>query len=124
MKTEQQAPQGASDRAEKLSEINRAYERSDLPFVRANGHGETNCWAVNPSGDAGQDFETGLRYGRYAVAFAEREEDSTQFLVHVFRDMVAVGQFGHLEAGFVDAVSHAALLHCFSLRRPRPKRSL
>ena len=101
-----------------------ASERSDLPFVRADGHGETNCWAVNPSGDAEQDFETGSRYGRQAVAFAEQAEDTTEFLIHVFRDMVAVGQFGNLEVGFVDTVSHAALLHYFSLRCPRPNRSL
>ena len=116
MKTEQQAPQGASDRAEKLSEINRAYERSDLPFVRADGHGETNCWAVNPSGDAEQDFETGGQYGRLAVAFAEQVEDSTQLLVHVFRDIVAAGRFGHLEAGFVDAMAIAGITHHNSLR--------
>ncbi len=95
---------------------NRRYERSDLAFVRVDDHGETNCWAVSPSGDAEQDFETGWRYGRHAVAFAEQAEDTNEFLSHVFRDMFAAGQFSHLEAGFVDAVSDAALLHHNALR--------
>ncbi len=95
---------------------NRPYERSDLAFVRVDDRGETNCWAVSPSGDAEQDFETGWRYGRLAVAFAEQAEDTNEFLSHVFRDMFAAGQFSHLEAGFVDAVSDAALLHHNALR--------
>ena len=124
MKSDDQTPHGASDKAEKSHATNRPYKRSDFAFVRTDDHGETNCWAVNPSGDTEQDLETGLGYGRNALAFAEQVEDSPQFLVHIIRDMVAAGQFGHLEAGFVDAVSHAALLHNFSSRYRKPKRSL
>jgi len=124
MKRDNQTQHGASDKAEKSRATNRPYKRSDLAFVRTDDHGETNCWSVNPSGDTEQDFKTGSRYGLSAIAFAEQVEDCNQFLVHVFRDMFAAGQFGHLEAGFVDAVSHAALLHNFSSRYVRPKRSL
>ena len=116
MKTDDRTPHGASDRAEISRVANRPYERSDLAFVRVDDRGETNCWAVSPSGDAEQDFETGWRYGRLAVAFAEQVEDTNQFLSDVFRDMFAAGQFSHLEAGFVDAVSDAALLHHNALR--------
>ena len=116
MKTDDRTPHGESDRAEKSRVPNRPYKRSDLAFVRVDDHGETNCWAVTPSGDAKQDFQAGFNHGRHAVAFAEQAEDSTQLLGHVFRDMVAAGEFSYLEAGFVNAVSHAALLHHNTLR--------
>ena len=124
MKSDDQTPHEASDKAEKSRATYRPYKRSDFAFVRTDDHGETNCWAVNPSGDTEQDLETGSQYGRNALAFAEQVEDCNQLLGHVFRDMVAAGQFGHLEAGFVEAGSDAALLHNVSSRYRRPKRSL
>ncbi len=115
MKTDDRTPHGESDRAEKSRVPNRPYKRSDLAFVRVDDHGETNCWAVTPSGNDREDYETGFQYGREAVAFIE-QKDSPQLLIHVLQDMVKAGQFNHLEAGFAHAVASAALLHHNSLR--------
>ena len=96
-------------------------ERWDLPFCRkTDGEGDywgvADYWAVTPSGDDAKDYERGFEWGREAVAFTDQTDDSPQALVFVLRDMVEKGRFGHLEAGFCDAVATAALLYHNSLR--------
>ena len=95
--------------------------RDDLPFCRkADGKGDfwgvADYWAATPSGDKAKDFETGFRWGREMVAFIDQSEDHPQALVFVLRDMIEKGRFGHLEAGFLDAISTASLLYHLSLR--------
>ncbi len=94
----------------------RHHERSDFPFVKADDHGVLKFWAVSPSDDAQQDYKIGYNYGRQVIAYCEKVEDSTQFLVDIIRHMVAAGRFGPLEFGFVDAVATGASLHQHAVR--------
>ncbi len=89
--------------------------RHQLDFIRVN-RGRPNYWAAVPSGNASEDWARGFKYGRQAVAFMEQVEDHPHLLFDIVRDMPERELLGELEAGFLEAVATAAILHHNSLR--------
>ncbi len=112
MKTDNQTPQGSSDRIEKSSVTNRPYELTDLPFVSVSG-GIIDYWAVTPTGDDAQDRATGFENARQLAAFMDQREDHPRLLNCVIQAIFAAGRYGPLEEGFFEAIGIATVeLHC------------
>ena len=89
MKTNDRNPQGATDGAGKTARTRfRSPRVSDDPpwklerlaFIRADHRGHLDHWAVTPSGNDDQDFETGIQYYWKALAIAEQCEDTRELL--------------------------------------------
>ena len=89
--------------------------RKELPFVCLKND-ELDHWAVTPSGNDEQDFDTGIKYFWEALAIAEQCEDNPQLLELIARDMFKKGQYGYLESGFLHAMSRAAFFYHHALR--------
>ncbi|WP_298372650.1 hypothetical protein [Azospirillum sp.] len=93
-----------------------------LSFMRdapagKRGKTERNFWTVASSGDYAADVETGFRYAQEALA-AMREHRMPVMLNWIVRDMIAAGQFGGIEVGFLEVIGQAAT-HSLA-HRPQP----
>lgn len=79
----------------------------DLPFVHEADDGEIYLWRPAPTGNDQADIATGEYYARLTL-FVSREFGVPLLLASVLRDMVAAGNFGGVEAGFISAITSAA----------------
>ncbi len=79
----------------------------DLPFVQEVGGEDVCFWSVEPTGDQSADIDKGECFARLALAVS-REFDLPQLIATVLRDMVVIGNFTAVEAGFVATVASAA----------------
>ena len=79
---------------------------SQLPFVEPTEEGAC-FWHAATSGYDDDDFARGELFGLLALAMA-KEMDSAMAVALPLRDMVRMGRFGAVEAGFLATVSGAA----------------
>lgn len=76
-----------------------------LEFVK-----DKDFWAVTHTGDWSRDTECGRQFAREALVAMEAS-DAPNLLGSVVRSMIAHGQYGGVEAGFLSVIGTAASGH-------------
>lgn len=76
---------------------------TDLPFIAHDVDGRvTSTWVVTPSGDYSEDCATGRQYFEMVV---QRRDENPLLPMRVIQGMIAKGECGGVEIGFLTALS-------------------
>lgn len=101
---------------DQLAQNYRGASLDELPFVRSPTKAEKRAgvvgrifWDVTPSGDYGEDCQTGRRFGRHALAYAVANDRNTAVHQPILA-MIADGpDRSGIEIGFISYIAFQAM---------------